>query len=372
MRQFLSLLLLALAPLMAQDPVDARGWINRGVQAYKQARYPEALEAFQKAVQLDPANMTARLYLGTAYLQQFIPGVELPQNKQMAQLATDEFVKVVDLDPRNIVAMSSLASLYMNQKRWDDALEWYGKLTAVDPNNAGAYYSVGFIAWSRWYPAYTAARARLGMKLEDPGPIQDQLVKQDLKATYGGVIDAGMHAMEKALQINPQYDDAMAYMNLFVQERADLRDTLEEYRQDIATADQWIQMALATKKQKVEQRPRSSAPPPPPPPPPPPSSPSSPARISVDAQVQERKLINKVDPVYPPMARQARVSGTVFLTVIVDREGCVSDIRVISGQPLLIPAAMEAVKQWVYQPTLLNGNPVEVLTQVGVVFSPVN
>lgn len=370
MRWSVPLLLLAFGPLMAQDPVDSRGWINRGVQAFREARYPEATAAFQKAVQLDPANSTARLYLGTAYMQQYIPGAESPQNKQMAQLANDEFVKVVDQDPRNIVAMSSLASLYLNQKKWDDALEWYGKLTAVDPNHADAYYSIGFIAWSKWYPAYAAARAKLGMKPQDPGPIPDPSVRQDLKANYGPALEAGMQALDRALQINPQYDDAMAYMNLFIRERADLRDTPEEYQQDIVTADQWVQKALATKRTKAGGLSRSSSAPPPPPPPPPPGSPA-PQRIQLDPQVQERKLIHKVDPVYPPLASQARISGTVRLTVIIGKDGRVANITVVSGHPLLIPAAIEAVKQWVYQPTLLNGNPVEVMAPVDV-FVPVN
>ena len=67
------------------------------------------------------------------------------------------------------MAIASIASLYLNQKKWDEAQQWYEKLIAVDPKNAEAYYSLGFIAWSKWYPAYGTARANLGMKQEDPG-----------------------------------------------------------------------------------------------------------------------------------------------------------------------------------------------------------
>jgi len=85
--------------------------------------------------------------------------------------------------------------------------------------------------------------------------------------------------------------------------------------------------------------------------------------------VQQAKLIRQVKPVYPPLARQARIQGTVRLTAIIARDGTIQELQVVSGHPLLVPAALEAVKQWVYQPTLLNGEPVEVITQIDVNFT---
>src|ERR1019366_8032387 len=105
-----------------------------------------------------------------------------------------------------------------------------------------------------WYPAYGKARAGLGMRIEDPGPIKDAGVRADLTARYGPVIESGLRALEKALEINPQYDDAMAYINLLVRERADLRETAEEWNRDVALADEWVTKALATKKAKAERR----------------------------------------------------------------------------------------------------------------------
>jgi len=93
-----------------------------------------------------------------------------------------------------------------------------------------------------------------------------------------------------------------------------------------------------------------------------------PQRIRVGGKVQAAKLTQKVDPVYPPLANQARISGVVRLNVIVGKDGTVENMTVESGHPLLVPAALEAVKQWVYKPTLLNGQPVEVVTQVEVPF----
>jgi protein TonB len=95
---------------------------------------------------------------------------------------------------------------------------------------------------------------------------------------------------------------------------------------------------------------------------PPPDSP----RLRIGGNVQATKLISQPKPVYPVEAKQARIQGKVSLLAAIAKDGTVANLVVISGDPLLVPSALEAVKQWVYQPTLLNGNPVEVETQIDV------
>jgi len=115
-----------------------------------------------------------------------------------------------------------------------------------------------------------------------------------------------------------------------------------------------------------------SAPPPPPPPPPPPSAPPPPPppeRVRVGGQVQSARLVNQARPVYPPLARQARVQGTVRLEAVINKDGVIEELKVISGHPLLVQAALTAVQQWQYQPTLLNGVAVEVITTIDVNFT---
>jgi Tfp pilus assembly protein PilF len=238
--------------------LKSRDQLNQGVRAFQSAQYPEAVEHFKTAVELDPAFPTARLYLATAYFQQYIPGAESPENTQMAKAAYDQFMKVLDQDTRNTVAMASVASLYLYQKKWDDAQQWYEKLVSVDPNNADAFYSLGFIAWSKWYPAYGTARVELGMKQDDPGPIKDKKVKQELKTKWLPTINAGLQALDKTLQINPEYEDAMSYENLLIRERADLLDSKEEYDAAIKVANDWVQKALETKKIKADRKEKKS------------------------------------------------------------------------------------------------------------------
>ena len=96
--------------------------------------------------------------------------------------------------------------------------------------------------------------------------------------------------------------------------------------------------------------------------------PKIPDPVRVGSVPQLAKLVHKVDPVYPPIAKRARVSGVVILEVLVDQEGSVSEINVLKGHPLLVPEAVQAVNQWKYTPTLLNGEPVAVLATVTVIF----
>jgi protein TonB len=101
---------------------------------------------------------------------------------------------------------------------------------------------------------------------------------------------------------------------------------------------------------------------------PPPPRPTQ-SRIRQGGNVQAAKLVNKVQPSYPPLARQTRISGTVRLHAIIGKDGSVTQLEVMSGHPLLVQAALDAVRQWRYQPTTLNGDAVEVDTTIDVIFS---
>ena len=247
------------------DKLKSRDRLNKGVQAFKQARYTEAVDMFKEAIQLDPSNPNAKVYLATAYMSQWIPGADSPENKQLADAARKEFLEVLQKDPKDKSALASLAFLAYNEatnlsgdeklKKFDEARQWHLKSIEVDPKNKTAYYSLGVIDWGKWYPALMAARAKLGMRPEDPGPLKDKKVREELKATYGPVIQDGIDNLQKALQVDPEYDEAMAYMNLLVRERADLADTPQEYQEDVKTADNWVQKTLDTKKLKASRQP---------------------------------------------------------------------------------------------------------------------
>jgi len=246
------------------DKLRARDNLNKGVQAFKSAKYNSAVEHFKKAVELDPDFSSARVYLATAYMSQYIPGADSPENMQNAKAAEQEFLKVLEKEPGNTLAIESLASLHYNQaqgnqpleqklKRLDEAAEWYTKLAQVDPQARTAFYSLGVITWAKWYPRLMEARSKMGMKPDDRGPLKDKKVKAELKAQWWETINKGIQNLERAIQVDPEYDEAMAYLNLLHRERADLVDTPEEYNKEIEIADNFVQKSLDTKKIKAEK-----------------------------------------------------------------------------------------------------------------------
>ncbi len=241
------------------EKLRARDNLNKGVQAFKNAKYPDAVELFKKSVELDPTFTTARLYLAMAYMSQYIPGADSPENNKMSDAAFSEFQKVLQQDPRNTTALASIASLFFNQKKFEEAKDWYAKLIAVDPNNKEAYYTLGVIAWTKTFQVRMEARAKLGMKPEDPGPLKDKKVRLAVAEKNLPIVEDGIKNLNKALEIDSKYDDAMAYLNLLYRERADLADSTEAYKKDVETADEWVQKTLMTKKIKQAEAEKKAA-----------------------------------------------------------------------------------------------------------------
>ena len=256
-RKVVVMLAVAAVALLATScqKLKARDQLNKGVQAFKNAQYPQAVEHFKTAVELDPDFPTARLYLATAYMQQYIPGADSPENQQMATAARDQFQKVLDKKPNDELAIASIASLLFNEKKLDEAKQWYERLVTVNPKNKEAYYTLGVIAWTKTFAPRMEARAKMGMRPEDPGPLKDKKVRAELAAKNLPVVEDGLKSLDKALQIDPEYDDAMAYENLLYREKADLEDSPAAYTEDTKKADEFVQKSLETRKIKAERKP---------------------------------------------------------------------------------------------------------------------
>jgi len=256
---------LALVVLLGSgcNKLKARDNLNKGVNAFKAGQYTQAADAFKTAIDLDPDLPSARLYLATAYMTQYVPGSEAPDNKRNADSALKQFQTALDsnLDDKNkLLAMQSLANLYYQMKDFPKAEEWNKKVIAANPNNKEAYYTLGVIAWTRFVPSWREARSSQGLRPEDPGPLKepktkkDPDIKSDLKAKFWQPLTDGIEDEKKALQIDPDYENAMAYMNLLLRYRADLQDTKEQYLADAKEADQWVQKALETTKKKAAKK----------------------------------------------------------------------------------------------------------------------
>jgi tetratricopeptide (TPR) repeat protein len=232
----------------------ARDQLNKGVLAYKNAKYEEAINHFQQAVELDPTLLNARLYLATAFAQQYIPGADAPDNNKMAEQAIDQYKEVLQRDPKNVNSVKGIAYLFLQMKKFNDAKDYYRKATDLDPNDPEPYYSVAVIDWTQTYQPRMEERAKLGLKPEEP--LKDKKVCASLKEKNMPNIQEGIDNLNKALQLRPDYDDAMAYMNLMYRERADVQCEDPSARAaDLKTADEWVDKTLAVKKAKAEKQP---------------------------------------------------------------------------------------------------------------------
>jgi len=234
------------------NKLKARDQLNKGVQAYKNAKYELAIERFKNAVALDPKLLNARLYLATAYAQQYAPGADTPENNQMGQQAIDEYMNVLRSDRSNINSVKGIASLYFNMKKFDQAKEYHEKAKQLDPNDPEEYYSIAVIDWTQSYAPRQEERAKLGLKPDEP--LKDKKVCESLRDRNLAKVDEGIQNLNKALQLRPDYDDAMAYMNLLYREKADLECGNSDARTaDLKTADDWVDKTMATKKTKAEK-----------------------------------------------------------------------------------------------------------------------
>ena len=250
-----AVLVLGLGSLGCQDKINylkARNELNRGVNAFSRSDYSFAIEHFEKAIELDPEFLEARQYLASSYMMQYVPGAESLENEAVAENALVGFLDVLDRNEDNEPALASIAILYFNMKRMEDAREWYAKLLEKFPENKDAYYTLGVIAWTETYQPRLMVRAGLGMKPGDPGPIKDDDARHGLAELNLPVVEEGLKNLEKALEIDPEHDNSMAYINLLYRELADISETKEEYEKYTAMANEWSMKSLDTRKKKAE------------------------------------------------------------------------------------------------------------------------
>ena len=237
------------------NKLKARDHLNKGVQAYKNAKYEDAIEHFKNAVDLDPSLTNARLYLATAYMGQYIPGADSPDNNRYAEQAIETFKSVLDQHPpkeQQVHSLKGIASMYLQQKKFDQAKEYDLKITELDPNDPETYYTLAVIDWMQAYQPDQKARAELGLKPTDE--LKDKKACETLKAANAEKVEDGIQNLQKALQLRPDYDDAMAYLNLLYRQRAEYEcDNADARKADLKTADEWVDKTMATKKAKAEK-----------------------------------------------------------------------------------------------------------------------
>lgn len=216
--------------------LQARDNLLKGQAAFKNAHYEDSIKYFKEAMNLDPSLTVAELYLATAYSQQFIPGAQSADNMKMADNAVKTFEDILSRDPNNVSAVAGLAFIYQNTLQLQKAHDAYMKESTLDQNNPIPFYAVASVDWL------------IVQNKTEPPPVDDQKK----------LVDEGISAADKAINLNPEYDDAMSYKNLLLREKARLAESEEEKTKLTADADVWFNKALDTRKKNQEKKNKAS------------------------------------------------------------------------------------------------------------------
>jgi tetratricopeptide (TPR) repeat protein len=231
--------------------LKARDDLNKGVEAYKNAQFDQAVEYFKDAKDLDPKLMNARLYLAQAYAQQYIPGAPSDENKRNGEQAITEWKEVLQTDPNNLTAIGGIGSMLynmasspFNRDMMEDAKSYQQKALSINPNDSTAYYWVGVLDYWIAYRTNAQLRSDYNQKAKKPihpldplpAPVRDQFVQQEGQTVQEGIAD-----LQHAIQINPDYANAMAYLNLLLRQKADMETDTDARQADEKQADDLLE-----------------------------------------------------------------------------------------------------------------------------------
>lgn len=242
--------------------MEARKWLNDGVQAYKDGQIDQAIADFKNAIDLDLSLVNARLYLATAHSAQYIPGNPSPENAQHGNEALQEFRTILESDPDNLSAIDgagailyNLATTPFNHAKMEESKSYHHRHIELRPADPESYNWIGAIDWS------LAFRGNHEMR-EDYNKSANQTVKATermppalaarFRQKYGEIVDEGIANMKKAIDLRPDYSDAMAYLNLLYRQKADMELTVVEQEHDIKIADDLVDQAKAIKAKKMD------------------------------------------------------------------------------------------------------------------------
>lgn len=269
MRSQISLALLGFAALAISfgasgcDKLKARDNLNKGVAAYRDGKFDQAIENFKQAKDLDPTLINARLYLATAYATQYIPGAPSDENVRMGQEAVKEFQDVLSNDDKNISAIDGIGSILYNmagtpynRERFEESKKYHMKHISLKPEDPEPYYWIGVIDWTMTYRANLEMRGQWRIKNQGKPLKDDDPMPADVREAYSKensqLVDEGIDNLHKAINLRPDYDDAMAYLNLLLRRKADEAASGDERTSLLKQADDMMDKAKEIKQKKME------------------------------------------------------------------------------------------------------------------------
>ena len=247
--------------------LKARDDLNKGVQAYNNAQFEQAIEYFKDATENDPKLINAQLFLAQAYAQQYIPGAPSEENKRNGEQAIAVWKKVLDSNPNNTTALTGIGSMLynmagspFNRDMMEQAKDYQQKALALNPNDATPYYWVGVIDYWIAFRTNAQLRADYNQKAKKPLKPLDPLpakVRDDFVQKEGDTVKEGIDNLNHALQIKPDYANAMAYLNLLLREKADMESDPAARDADEKQADQLLDKVKEINQKQMTAQPGS-------------------------------------------------------------------------------------------------------------------
>ena len=246
------------------NKLKARDLLNKGVTSFKNGQSDAAIEYFKQAKEADPDLLNARLYLATAYASLYIPGAPSQENMARGNQAIAEFKEVLDKDPNNVSAIDGIGSILFQMggqpfdpKKFEESKTYHQKHIQLKPDDPEPYYWIGVIDWTLAFRAngemrmdYNKNNIRKQVKDTDPLP---GAIRTEYASKYGQLIDEGITDLQKAISIKPDYDDAMAYLNLLYRRKADMVESKEEREALLKQADDLVDKVKEIKQKRSEQ-----------------------------------------------------------------------------------------------------------------------
>jgi hypothetical protein len=283
----------------------------------------------------------------------------------------------IQQDPRNVPKILELAALKLDDASGvtgesdraaalDEVQILYLRVQSLDSQNADALYHLGVISWMKVFPAVISARREAAMEPETPGPVRDRSARAVLNGKYRADIDYAIATLEQAVALEPTNNSAMAYLQMAYRARADFKDTRAQWDDDQNAAGRWLdkayQVGILNQQSEPPAMKRDA----------PPMAGWSvaffPTAVVTDGGTMDARLIHSMPAECPAELRVVGALPPVTLSAVIDYDGSVVYAERLDGPIEGMPAAIAAVKQWQYRPTLVSGTPVRVKTTIEVAF----
>jgi len=261
-------LLILVGGVSGCSKLKARDQLNKGVADFKNAQYDSAVEHFKQAKEADPTLMNARLYLATAYASQYIPGAPSAENLAHGNAAVAEFKEVLEIDPNNLSAIDGVGSILFQMagtpfdaKKFEESKTYHQRHIQLKPQDPDPYYWIAVIDWTVAYRINGELRLEynknnLKKQVKDTDPLPASM-RGEYVTKCGALVDEGTSDLQKAIELKPDYDDAMGYLSLLYRRKADMVETADERASLEKQADDLLDKIKEIKQKRAEQ-PQSS------------------------------------------------------------------------------------------------------------------